>query len=38
MLEDPTLSEFRVKTLSAERIVSVSEGEAAYALDKVSHG
>lgn len=38
MLEDPTLAEFRVKTLSAERIVSASDGEAAYALDKVSHG
>lgn len=38
MLEDPTLTEFGVKTLSAERIISSNEGETVYALDNESHG
>lgn len=38
MLEDTTLTEFRVRPIDAKRIIEARAGETAYALDSVSHG
>ena len=38
MIEDAIITEFRVKPINPEKVVSSEDGESAYSLETVSHG